>query len=158
MVQCRRPQEPLVCGGAMAAGYGDTATGNSRFFDGPSCRLVWGSNMFHTFINDFGTDMIMLMWFAEDTKLSGIANKARDALQAELYDLDYSNRNEMKFNSTKWKVLPLGVNSNKARYPLGANFAVGYRLLMYSRWSQAFLFLQGSSFKLMKQVLWSWKS
>ena len=61
MVQCRRPQEPLVCGGAMAAGYGDTATGNSRFFDGASHRLVWGSNMFHTFINDFGTDMSMLM-------------------------------------------------------------------------------------------------
>lgn len=85
----------------MAAGYGDTATGNSRFFDGASRRLVWGSNMFHTFINDFGTDVSMLMWFAEDAKLRGIANKAWDALQGELYDLDYSNRNEMKFNSTK---------------------------------------------------------
>ena len=31
MVQCRRPQEPLAHGGARAAGYGDAATGDSRF-------------------------------------------------------------------------------------------------------------------------------
>lgn len=65
--------------------------------------------MFNTFINDLGTDMSMLIWFAEDAKWRGLVNVAWDALQEEVCDLDYSNRNEMKFSTTKWKVFPWGL-------------------------------------------------
>lgn len=49
--------------------------------------------MFNAFIDDLGTGRSMLIWFAEDGKLRGIVNKAWDALQEDLYDLDHSNRN-----------------------------------------------------------------
>lgn len=45
-----------------------------------------------------------------------------------------------KFNRTEGRALLLGVESRNARNCLGADFPIGYRLLVYSRCTQAFLF------------------
>ncbi|CAM4563226.1 unnamed protein product [Caretta caretta] len=63
---------------------------------------VLGPILFNLFITDLGTKSgCVLIKFADDTKLGGIANleKDRDITQEDLYDLvNWSNSNRMKFN------------------------------------------------------------
>ncbi|CAM4513742.1 unnamed protein product [Caretta caretta] len=86
---------------------------------------VLGPILFNLFITDLGTKSgSVLIKFADDTKLGGIANleKDRDTLQEDLDDLvNWSNRNRMKFNSEKCKVMHLGINNKNFSYKLGTH-------------------------------------
>ncbi|CAM4453019.1 unnamed protein product [Caretta caretta] len=84
---------------------------------------VLGPILFNLFITDLGTKSgSVLIKFADDTKLGGIANleKDRDTLQEDLDDLvNWSNSNRMKLNSEKCKVMHLGINNKNFSYKLG---------------------------------------
>ncbi|CAM5112173.1 unnamed protein product [Natator depressus] len=84
---------------------------------------VLGPILFNLFITDLGTKSgSVLIKFADDTKLGGIANleKDWDIIQEDLDDLvNWSNSNRMKFNSEKCKVMHLGINNKNFSYKLG---------------------------------------
>uniref|UniRef100_A0A8C3PDM1 Reverse transcriptase domain-containing protein n=1 Tax=Chrysemys picta bellii TaxID=8478 RepID=A0A8C3PDM1_CHRPI len=86
---------------------------------------VLGPILFNLFITDLGTKCRSgLIKFADDTKLAGIANseKDQDILQGDLDDLvNWSNRNRMKFNSEKCKVMHLGMTNKNFSYKLGTH-------------------------------------
>uniref|UniRef100_A0A452GZ21 Reverse transcriptase domain-containing protein n=1 Tax=Gopherus agassizii TaxID=38772 RepID=A0A452GZ21_9SAUR len=86
---------------------------------------VLGPILFNLFITDLGTKSgNVLIKFADDTKLGGIANteKDRDTIQEDLNHLvNWSNRNRMKYNSEKCKVMHLGINNKNFGYTLGAH-------------------------------------
>ncbi|CAM4669521.1 unnamed protein product [Lepidochelys kempii] len=86
---------------------------------------VLGLILFNLFITDVGTKSgNMLIKFADDTKLGGIANleKDRDIIQEDLDDLvNWSISNRMKFNSEKGKVMHLGINNKNFNYKLGTH-------------------------------------
>ncbi|CAM4679958.1 unnamed protein product [Caretta caretta] len=81
-----------------------------------------GPILFNLFITDLGTKSGgVLIKFADDTKLGGIANleKDQEIIQEDLDDLvNWSNSNRMKFNSEKCKVLHLGINNKNFSYKL----------------------------------------
>ncbi|CAM5155546.1 unnamed protein product [Natator depressus] len=84
---------------------------------------VLGPILFNLFITDLSTKSgSVLIKFADDTKLGGIANleKDQDIIQEDLDDLvNWSNSNRMKFNSEKCKVMHLGINNKNFSYKLG---------------------------------------
>ncbi|CAM4701606.1 unnamed protein product [Lepidochelys kempii] len=84
---------------------------------------VLGPTLFNLFITDLGTKSgSVLIKFADDTKLGGIANleRDRDIIQEDLDDLvNWSNSNRMKFNHEKCKVMHLGINNKNFSYKLG---------------------------------------
>ncbi|CAM4653297.1 unnamed protein product [Lepidochelys kempii] len=84
---------------------------------------VLGPILFNLFIIDLGTKSgSVLIKFGDHTKLGGIANleRDRDIIQEDLDDLvNWSNRNRMKFNSEKCKVMHLGINNKNISYKLG---------------------------------------
>ncbi|CAM4571088.1 unnamed protein product [Caretta caretta] len=86
---------------------------------------VLGPILFNLFITDLGTKSgNVLIKFADDTKLGGIANLERDwdIIQEDLDDLvNWSNSNRMKFNSEKCKVTHLGINNKNFSYKLGTH-------------------------------------
>ncbi|CAM5079432.1 unnamed protein product [Natator depressus] len=86
---------------------------------------VLGPILFNLFITDLGTKSgSVLINFADDTKLGGIANleKDRDIIQEDLDDLvNWSNSKRMKFNSEKCKVMHLGINNKNFSYKLGTH-------------------------------------
>ncbi|CAM5083682.1 unnamed protein product [Natator depressus] len=86
---------------------------------------VLGPILFNLFITDLGTKSgNVLMKFADDTKLGGIANteKDQDIIQQDQDDLvNWSNSNRMKFNSEKCKVMHLGINKKNFCYKLGTH-------------------------------------
>ncbi|CAM4563975.1 unnamed protein product [Caretta caretta] len=79
---------------------------------------VLGPILFNLFITDLSTKSgSVLVKFADDTKLGGIANleKDQDILQEDLDDLvNWNNSNRMKFNSEKCKVMHLGIKCDVA--------------------------------------------
>ncbi|CAM4650931.1 unnamed protein product [Lepidochelys kempii] len=81
--------------------------------------------LFNLFITDLSTKTgCVLIKFADDTKLGGIANlkKDWDTIQEDLDDLvNWSNSNRMKFNSEKCKVMHLGINNKSFSYKLGTH-------------------------------------
>uniref|UniRef100_A0A8C3F2F9 Reverse transcriptase domain-containing protein n=1 Tax=Chrysemys picta bellii TaxID=8478 RepID=A0A8C3F2F9_CHRPI len=87
---------------------------------------VLGPILFNLFITDLGTKCRSgLIKFADDTKLGGIANSEedRDILQGDLNDLvNWSNRNRMKCNSEKCKVMHLGMTNKNFSYKLGTHW------------------------------------
>ncbi|CAM4568387.1 unnamed protein product [Lepidochelys kempii] len=86
---------------------------------------VLGPILFNLFITDLDTKSgSVLIKFADDTKLGGIANleKDRDIIQEDLDDLvNWSNSNRVKFNSEKCKVMHLGINNKHFSYKLGTH-------------------------------------
>ncbi|CAM5139726.1 unnamed protein product [Natator depressus] len=86
---------------------------------------VLGPILFNLFITDLGTKSgSVLIKFADDTKLGGIANLERDReiIQENLDDLvNWSNSNRMKFNSETCKVMHLGINNKNFSYKLGTH-------------------------------------
>ncbi|CAM4671246.1 unnamed protein product [Caretta caretta] len=86
---------------------------------------VLGPILFNLFITDHGTKSgSVLIKFADDTKLGGIANleKDREIIQEDLDDLvNWSNSNRMKFNSETCKVMHLGINNKNFSYKLGTH-------------------------------------
>ncbi|CAM5171235.1 unnamed protein product [Eretmochelys imbricata] len=87
---------------------------------------VLGPILFNLFITDLGTKSgNVLIKFADDTKLGGIANaeKDRDIIQEDLDDhVNWSNSNRMKFNNEKCKVMHLGINNKNFCYKLGMHY------------------------------------
>ncbi|CAM5084507.1 unnamed protein product [Eretmochelys imbricata] len=83
---------------------------------------VLGPILFNLFITDLGTKSgNVLIKFADDTKMGGIANteKDRDIIWEDLDDLvNWSNSNSMKFNSEKCKVMHLGINNKPGMHHL----------------------------------------
>ncbi|CAM5083385.1 unnamed protein product [Natator depressus] len=86
---------------------------------------VLGPILFNLFITDLVTKSVsVLIKFADDTKLGGIANleRDRDIIQEDLdYLVNWSKSNRMKFNSEKCKVMLLGINNNNFSYKLGTH-------------------------------------
>ncbi|CAM4548729.1 unnamed protein product [Lepidochelys olivacea] len=86
---------------------------------------VLGPILLNCFITDLGTKSgSVLIKFADDAKLGGIANleRDRDIIQEDLDDLvNWSNSNRMKFNSEKCKFMHLGINNKNFSYKLGTH-------------------------------------
>ncbi|GAB0179857.1 mitochondrial enolase superfamily member 1 [Grus japonensis] len=93
----------------------------------PSCvpqGLILGPVLINTFINELDDEAeFILSKFADDTKLRGVTDRpeGHDAIQRFLDKLEnWVDRNLMKINKEKWKVLHLGRNNSRHQYMLRA--------------------------------------
>ena len=81
--------------------------------------------MFHLLFNDLDEELeCTLSKFATDTKLGGVADTLEGcaAIQRDLNRLEsWAQKNLMKFNKDKCRVLPLGRNNPMHQYRLGVD-------------------------------------
>ncbi|KAJ7406710.1 rna-directed dna polymerase from mobile element jockey-like [Willisornis vidua] len=80
--------------------------------------------LFNLFISDLDEGKCLLSKFAYDTKMRGVAHTLEccAALQKDLYMLEgWAEKNHLKFNKSKCRVLSLGKNNPMHQYRLGAN-------------------------------------
>ncbi|GAB0175877.1 mitochondrial enolase superfamily member 1 [Grus japonensis] len=86
--------------------------------------LILGPTLFDIFISDLDDGIkCTLMKFADDKKLSGEVDTSerRATLQEDLHRLEeWANRNLMKFNKDKSKVLHLGKHNPSVQHRLGS--------------------------------------
>uniref|UniRef100_A0A670HWE4 Reverse transcriptase domain-containing protein n=1 Tax=Podarcis muralis TaxID=64176 RepID=A0A670HWE4_PODMU len=84
---------------------------------------VLGPVLFNIFINDLDDGLKgILIKFADDTKLGGVANTPEDriTLQNDLDRLEnWAKTNKMNFNREKYKVLHLGKKNERHKYKMG---------------------------------------
>jgi len=81
--------------------------------------------LFHLLFNDLDEELeCTLSKFADDTKLGGVADTLEGcaAIQRDLNRLEsWAQKNLMKFNKDKCRVLPLGRNNPMHQYRLGVD-------------------------------------
>uniref|UniRef100_A0A670K135 Reverse transcriptase domain-containing protein n=1 Tax=Podarcis muralis TaxID=64176 RepID=A0A670K135_PODMU len=86
-------------------------------------RSVLGPVLFNIFINNLDDGLKgILIKFADDTKLGGVANTPEDriTLQNDLDRLEnWAKTNKMNFNREKCKVLHLGKKNERHKYKMG---------------------------------------
>lgn len=86
---------------------------------------VLGPILFVCYINDMPDTISSLIYmYADDTKISRVVNMKSDwkALQKDLNSLqEWSNKWQLKFNSSKCKVMHLGNDNRKHRYSMMEN-------------------------------------
>ncbi|KAK4832290.1 hypothetical protein QYF61_021689 [Mycteria americana] len=89
---------------------------------GVSHGSILGPTLFNIFISDLDNGIkCTLMKFANDTKLSGEVEEGRGTLQEDLDRLEErANKNLMKYNKDKYKVLHLGKHNPGVRHRLGS--------------------------------------
>ena len=101
-------------------------------------RSILGPVLFNIFINglDDGAECT-LSKFADDTKLGGMADtpEGRAATQSDLDRPEKcADRNLMKFNNGKCKVLPLVMNNSMHRYRLRADCKAALQKRPWRSW------------------------
>lgn len=159
LMQYRRPWKPLAHGGAGAAGYGDATTSNSSFLMELLVDWSWDQSCLIYLLMTLAQIWVCLYDLLKMQSEEDLSIWPEMPCRKKCVTLIIVI--EMKWNEIQYykvKGLSLGVNSKNTSYQLGADSAVGYRILMYSRSSQAFLCSQLLSFELTKQILWLWKS